>query len=192
MAQDVGFNVDDDTEDEFAPRPKRRLGKLTILLAAMLVAGAGFLGGVQLQKHSGDTSSGRAGARGGFSRAGGGFPTSLPGDFSGGFSGGFGGRGQGSGGGASAQPSAQPSAAQAATPAAQAATPAVIGTIVSVSGDTMVVKNFGGKLVTVTLTSGTAITKSVGASELQKGATVTVSGTTGADGKITATAVGAK
>ena len=46
---------DDELDEEFAPRPKARLGAATIALAALLVAGLGFVVGVYVQKHDGPT-----------------------------------------------------------------------------------------------------------------------------------------
>ena len=168
--------ADDELDDEFAPRPKARLGKLTVLLAAVLVAGLGFLGGVLVQKHHGSATTtaalgGGAGAAALRARTGGG-------GFAGG--GGFGG-GTAAAGSGSAAPGA-----------ASGATPTVIGTIVSVNGDTVVVKNFGGKLVTVTLSGDTTVTKAAKASDLLAGQTVSVTGSTGSDGTVSATAIGAQ
>jgi hypothetical protein len=177
MTQDtVVDDVDgaDEIEEEFAPQPKRKLGKASVLLAALLVAGVGFIGGVEAQKHHTGSSAATTGfaARAGAAR-GEGFQGG------GGFAGGTGGLPGGT-------------ATSSAAPGATASTPTVIGTIVSVTGNTMVVKNFAGKLVHVTLSASTAVTKTVPTSALTKGQTVTVIGTTGTDGKVAATSVGAK
>ena len=159
----------DDLEDEFAPQPRRKLGKLTVLLAAVLVGGLGVIGGVELQKHLGTSSSAASGcaalARGG----------------TGGTSG-FPGGGSFPGGGGSTSSSSTGSGSTATTPA-------VIGQIASISGQTMVVKNLGGKEVTVHLTNTTTITKSYSAPALAAGQTVSVAGTTGTDSSVTATSV---
>src|ERR1700712_4220180 len=66
---------DFDLDEEFAPQPRHKLGRLTGVLAVLLIVGLGILGGVALQKHYGSSSSAtsafaRAGAAGG-ARAGG-------------------------------------------------------------------------------------------------------------------------
>jgi hypothetical protein len=182
MSEDEAMTVEipiDEIEEEFAPQPKGKLGKATVLLAVLLVAGLGFIGGVEVQKHHTNSTSGAFGGRTGAAAraaAGAGFAAGT---------GGFGGRTGGlTGGGAGTG---------AATGAGQSpATPTVIGTIASISGNTMIVQNFGGKSITVKLTATTAVTKTVASSALTKGQTVTVTGATGSDGTVTATAVGAK
>ena len=53
---------DGDDEPEFRPRPRRRAHALTFVLAGALLIGAGFYGGVLLQKHEdhGSTSASAA------------------------------------------------------------------------------------------------------------------------------------
>ncbi|MHC5797170.1 hypothetical protein ACVXZ4_13540 [Lacisediminihabitans sp. FW035] len=65
------------------------------------------------------------------------------------------------------------------------------GTIVSVSGSTMVVKAQDGTQKTVTIASSTRVTKtsSASVSDLKAGQTVTVIGATGSNGDIAATSV---
>jgi hypothetical protein len=67
----------------------------------------------------------------------------------------------------------------------------VIGTVVSVKGKTMTVKDLGGKRHVVHLTDATTATRTtalpVGA--LTAGTTVSVEGTTNADGSVAATAI---
>ena len=158
----------DEIEADFAPRPKQRLGKSTVLLAAVLLAGLGFLGGVQVQKSRATTGT-RAGALpGGGNFRGGSFPSglTLPGGFN------------------------QPGTGQSS--GSTTSGPAVIGTVVSVKGNTLTVKNFAGKTVTVTLAGDTPIAQAVKATALRAGQSVAVSGTTGADGKVTATQVTAR
>ena len=58
--------------DELPRRPRRKLATpLTATLAAVLIAALGFIGGVQVQKSSADSSSSPRAA--GFTRGGGGF-----------------------------------------------------------------------------------------------------------------------
>jgi len=158
----------DEIEADFAPRPKQRLGKSTVLLAAVLLAGLGFLGGVQVQKSRATTGTQAGALPGGGNFRGGNFPSglTLPGGFT------------------------QPGAGQRS--GSTTSGPAVIGTVVSVKGNTLTVKNFAGKTITVTLAGDTPIAQTVKATALRAGQSVTVSGTTGADGKVTATQVTAR
>ncbi len=194
----VGNELDgdyDELDSEFAPQPRKKLGVLTIGLAALLVAGAGFLGGLQVQQHEGSTTSSNpftaaAARRGATTGTGGGAA---------GFAGGFGGRtgtgttGSGTGTTGSGAGGTGTGAGGAGTGTGSTTSiPAVIGQIVSVSGDTVVVKNLGGQMITVKLSGTTTITQTATASDLKAGQNVTVSGTTGSDGTVTATAVGAR
>lgn len=74
---------------------------------------------------------------------------------------------------------------------ATAAGPVVIGTVVSSTATSLVVKNFAGRTVTVNLGEGTAVTHStaVAPAALRPGTAVSITGTTGPDGSVTATAV---
>ncbi len=71
---------------------------------------------------------------------------------------------------------------------ADAGPPAVVGTVSAVSGETLTVTDFGGTAVTVTV-PGTAAVTSSGLGHPKVGDPVSVSGTKGADGAVTATAV---
>jgi len=171
-------DADDELDAEFAPQPRKRLGKLTIGLAALLVAGAGFLGGLQVQKHEGSTSTVNPFAAAAARRG-----TGTGGTAGGGGFGGFGGAtGTGTGGGAGGTTGGT----------GTSTIPAVIGQIVSASGNTVVVKNLGGQEVTVKLSDTTIISQTATAADLKAGQNVTVSGTTGADGTVTATSVGTR
>lgn len=84
-----------DPDEVLPPRRRRSLRPLTAVLAAVVLVGAGFLGGVQIQKHYGGSSSGSAsGAAAAFaSRAaagGAGAAGGAPGFFGGGAGGGAG------------------------------------------------------------------------------------------------------
>jgi hypothetical protein len=162
--------VDDayeDDEDLLEIPPPRRLSRVTALLVAGIVAVAGFAGGVLVQKHH------DAGATAAAAPAAAGFRF-------GGAGGGTGGLGQVPGG-------------QAAAGGAGAATaPAVVGQVVSVSGTTLTVKNFAGKTVKVTVPEGTSVSSVVPLSSLKAGTNVSVTGTAGADGSVTASGVTAR
>lgn len=177
----------DELDAEFAPQPRRRLGKLTVLLAALLVAGGGFLAGVQVQKHQPATPTAGAFA----ARRGTGTGTGT--GFGGGFGGGFAGAGGASGAAGGRTGTGTAGAPTSATGGTSAGSvPAVIGQIVSITGDTVVVKNLGGKMITVKLSSDTTVTQAATAADLKAGQTVIVSGTTGSDGTVTASTVGTR
>jgi len=66
--------------------------------------------------------------------------------------------------------------------------PAVVGTVSAVTGETLTVTDFGGTAVTVTV-PGTATVSASGLGHPKVGDPVSVSGTKGADGAVTATSV---
>jgi hypothetical protein len=169
--------------------PPRRVSRLTVVLAAGLVAALGFAGGVLVQKQhdaglAGSPTAGAATAARQFARAngfGGAGPTGglgadSPGTGQGGpaGSGGTGSGGTGSGGTGSAS-----------------GTPVVVGTVVSVGRGTLVVQNFAGAKVTVRVPTGTPVT-SASLTGLRAGMTVSVTGTKAADGTVTATSVSSR
>jgi len=169
-------HTEDELDEEFAPHRRQRLGKATVLLAVLVIAGGGFLAGAYTQKTQ--TPAPSAGANR-LSLAGGTGGT-------GGTGGGGGAAGAGrTGRGGAASASAAPSGAEAAPDAG----PAVIGQVVKVTGDTVVVENLGGKQVTVTLSPDTTVSKAATIGDLAPGQTVTVGGTTGPDGNVAATTV---
>jgi hypothetical protein len=164
-----------DLDDDFDMHQNwggRKVSRLTSILAVGIIAAAGFAGGVALQKNhdvglttaSTTTGAGRASA---FAGAGGGF--------GGGAGGGAGGSGTTAGGTTNGT-------------GAAAATPAVVGTIASVSGSTITVKNFAGTTVTVHIPATASVT-TPGLTPLTAGMTASVVGAKAADGSITATAV---
>jgi hypothetical protein len=159
----------------------RRPGKLTTLLIAGILAVLAFGGGVVVQKHYGSSSSGSAAAGGFGQRAGGAGGT-------GGFPGGAGG-GTGAAGGTGTGTGTAGGTGTAA--GADASTPAVVGTVVKVSGTTVTVKNFAGKTVKVTVPASTAISLSsaLKLTGLKAGTSISIVGTTAADGSVTASAV---
>jgi len=169
---DPALSPEGDDDLDLAPPPRRHLGALTGTLLAGLLAAGTFAGGVLAQKSHdrgllAGATVGRAGRTAAF--AGGGFA-------GGGFAGGAGGGGAGGGGAGSGT---------------AAAGPVVIGTVVSSTGTSLVVKNFAGRTVTVSLGEGTAVTRStaVAPAALRPGTAVSITGTTAPDGSVTATAV---
>ena len=153
-----------DISAELAAPPRRKLPWLTLLLAGGLVAGAGFIGGVLVEKGQGhSSSSGFAGRSfGGTGRGAAGTGTGTGGGFGGG---GFGG---GTGGGG-----------------------ATIGTVKLVDGSTIYVTDTSGNIVKVTTGASTkvSIAQSGKVSQLKPGATVTVRGTADAGGDVAASTV---
>ncbi|RZS87204.1 hypothetical protein EV189_2628 [Motilibacter rhizosphaerae] len=174
------------------PRTTRVLGG-AVLVVLVFVAGAA------LERHE-LRSSGTTPAAG--ARAGG-----LGGLGAGGFgAGGYGGfrqrtgtgTGRGSGAEAGGAAGELPGGAPAGAPgtggaagSSAAAGPAVVGTVVKVSGSTVTVRNFAGKLVTVQVPAGTSVTRTTTTPlrALEAGSTVSVSGTAGTDGSVTASAL---
>ena len=151
-----------DDDLDLAPPPRRHLGALTGTLLAGLLAAGTFAGGVLAQKsHDRGLLAGATVGRAGRTAA---------------FAGGAGGGGAGGGGAGSGT---------------AAAGPVVIGTVVSSTGTSLVVKNFAGRTVTVSLGEGTAVTRStaVAPAALRPGTAVSITGTTAPDGSVTATAV---
>jgi hypothetical protein len=164
---------DADDDEDFAPRPRQRYGLLSGMLVLALAIALGFLGGEIVQKHYGTAASATG-------------LTARRAAFAGG-EGGFGGFGAGTGTGNGAGTGARAGTGNAAG-TGTTTTPAVIGTVASIKGNTVVVKNLGGKSVTVHLTTATTITVSVKNKALKVGQTVAVVGTTAA-GIVTARSV---
>jgi hypothetical protein len=152
--------------------PRRWWNRGTLVLGAVAVLLAGFLGGLQVQKHWGTaaTASNQTGTAG-FNRNTTGGYQGFPGGA--GRPGGFG-TGTGSGAAASA------SAAAATT-----------GTVKLVDGSTIYVQTPDGDVVTVKTTGKTSVQTSAKSSlkNIKAGQTVTVQGPAGSDGTVTATSV---
>ena len=162
----------DDLADELAAAaPRRWWNRGTLVLGVVALLLAGFLGGIQVQKHFGTTNAtaGRAGA---------GAPGGGTGRFAGGQGGypGFGGAGRV---GSTAAP----------TPAA-----GTTGTVKLVDGTTLYVQTADGTVVTVRTSGNTAVRSAAKASlkSLKAGQTVTVAGAADAEGTVTATSVTAQ
>lgn len=146
--------------------PARRLPALTKLLLAGILVAVAFAGGVFIQKqHDAGLTSGAQGLPAGL--AGGGFP----------------GGGQTAGGGAASGTGTGSGSATSG--------PVLVGTVVSVSGDTVTVKDLGGTDHTVRVSSTTTLAAAGAdwANALKSGATVSVNGTKADDGSVTATGV---
>lgn len=155
--------IKDDLAAEIVRRRRRQMPRLTAVLAAAVLVGAGILGGIEIQKHWGPTSSSGSGAR-----LGGGNAASLRAAFQSRFGGaGFRGGGfGGSGGGAS-------------------------GTVTLVKGGDLYVTEASGNTVLVHTSAGSRVTKTVSGSvtSIHPGDTVSVNGTQAANGSWTASSI---
>jgi len=167
----------DDLTVVLTRRPRAKLPSLTLVLAAVVVASAGFLGGALVGKHYGSSSSGNLAAA--FSRLAGAraSATASAGSGSGGTGSGTGsGSGFGFGGGRGG---------------AFGAGSATIGTIKLIDGRTVYVQTTAGDIVQVATSAGTKVTISsaVPVKDLQPGETVIVEGSKNSSGAIAATSI---
>jgi hypothetical protein len=168
-----GLGYDDEFGERLPPRPRRRLlTPWTALLFAILLGAAGFYVGVRVEKNHASSSGAGAGLAGRLSAGG----TSAKGGFAARFArgtsatsgagGGFAGGGFPGGGGTA-------------------------GTIASVNGKTIYLTETSGNTVKVKLNSATTVkkTQTVSKQKLYPGDSLMVTGATGKNGVITATAV---
>lgn len=161
--------VDDDPVDDrdglaaelAAAAPRRWWNRGTLALGLLTLVLAGFLGGLQVQKHFGATTS----------SAQSGMPTGFPG----GGAGAFGGRGM---------PSGAPQTGSAAAAGTN-------GTVKLVDGTTIYVQTADGTVVTVKTGDSTDIKIATEGTlkDVKAGDSVTVQGAADAEGTVTATAV---
>jgi hypothetical protein len=170
---------DDELTAVLTRRPRAKLPSVTLVLLALIVATAGFIGGVVTGKHYGSSSS-RSSAAAAFSRfaaAGASSSAGATGGSGGGF-GGFGGAGRtGTGAGS--------------TGGGFTAANATIGTIKLVDGKTVYVQTTAGDIVQVSTSAATKVTvsSSVPVKDLQPGETVIVLGGKNSSGGVTATSI---
>ncbi len=156
---------DDELTVVLTRRPRVKLPSLTLVLVTLVVASAGFLGGIVVGKHYGSSGSGSPASA--FSRfAAGASATARTGSGAG-----LGGRASGGG--------------------EFAAGNATIGTIKLIDGGTVYVQNPGGDIVQVSTSPGTKVTASstVRVKDLQPGETVIVEGSKNSTGGVTATSI---
>jgi hypothetical protein len=158
---------DDDLDAVLTRRSRAKLPSLTLVLAALVVASAGFLGGIVVGKHYGGSGSGSPASA--FSRFAAGASATAGTRSSSGA--GLGGPGGGSGGFAAGN--------------------ATIGTIKLIDGGTVYVQTSGGDIVQVSTSAGTKVTASstVPVKDLQPGETVIVQGSKNSRGGVTATSI---
>ncbi len=176
---------DDDLTVVLTRRPRAKLPSLTLVLAAVVVASAGFLGGAMVGKHYGSSSSGSLAAafRGLAARA---SATASAGSGSGSGSG-SGGTGSDSGGTGSGSGFGFGGGRGGAFGGGNA----TIGTIKLIDGRTVYVQTTAGDIVQVATSAGTKVTVSsaVPVKDLQPGETVIVEGSKNSSGAIAATSI---
>jgi hypothetical protein len=169
-------------------RPRAKLPSLTLVLVGIVVASAGFIGGIAVGKHYGSASSrGSASAIGGFpGGASGGFPAGASGGFPAGASGPAGG-----GAPSSATGQGAPSGGLGNPGGGLAGGNATVGTIELIDGSTVYVKTSAGATVQVSTSKGTKVTVSSTApvKDLKPGVTVIVEGSKNSSGGVTATSI---
>jgi hypothetical protein len=156
---------DDELAAVLTRRSRAKLPSLTLVLAALVVASAGFLGGIVVGKHYGSSGSGS--------------PASAFSRFAAGASAPAGGTGSGSGAGLGGRGGGF------------LAGNATIGTIKLIDGGTVYVQTAGGDIVQVSTSAGTKVTASstVPVKDLQPGETVIVQGSKNSRGGVTATSI---
>jgi hypothetical protein len=172
---DVLSTVDDQRDDGLAEElarvaPRRWWNKATVVLGAAVLLVGGFAGGLQVQKHWGTAATASTAAAGfgaGQNRAGNG---AAAGGFPGGAGTGTGRRG---------------------TTTTTAAAAGTTGTVKLVDGSTIYVQTANGDIVTVRTNGNTTVStvKKGRIADVKAGQSVTVNGSTGSDGIVTATSV---
>ncbi|WP_328478278.1 hypothetical protein OHA21_04025 [Actinoplanes sp. NBC_00393] len=171
--------ADDLSAELAASAPRRWWNKGTVGLGVAALLMGGFLGGVQAQKQWGTAeTSAASGFPGGGMRGSGGFPGGLSAS-------GAPGLGQAN---ANANAGANAGAGQDAATTAAAGT---TGKVKLVNGKTIYVETEDGTVVTVKTDGGTTVStaKKGKLSDVKAGDAITVQGSTGDDGTVTATSV---
>lgn len=162
-----------DLGSDLAAAAPRRMTRSTLFLAAGVVLVAGFVGGIEVQKHWGATASAATGfpSAGQNRRAGNG--TDGSGGTSGGVRGSF--------------PQGMPGAAQGGSSGAGGTT---LGTVQKISGNVIYLRTVSGQTMKIKATGSTKVQVSAKGSlgDLKAGVTVVVRGSTGSGG-MTATSI---
>ncbi len=152
---------DDDLGEQLESRaPRPKITKVTVVLAGALLLVAGFVGGSLSQKHWGTPTSSNPFANLANARGTGAFPGGVGASGAAGFTG----RGTGAG-----------------TP--------ITGTVKLVDGTTVYVVTSDGTVVVVKTGTTTTVSAASTLSALTAGSSVTVTGQTGSDGSVTASAI---
>ena len=164
---------DDGLTAVLARRPRAKLPSLTVVLVVVVVASAGFIGGIVVGKHYGSSGSGSVASRFGAFAAAGGAAASRTGLAAPALAAraGLCRRGGGTGGFAGGN--------------------ATVGTIKLVDGNTVYVQTSAGDIVQVSTSAGTKVTVSstVPVKDLQPGETVIVEGSKNSSGGVSATSI---
>jgi hypothetical protein len=162
---------DEPDELELPRRPRRRLlgtggSPIPLALLGVLLIACGFIGGVLVEKGQSSSSS-PAGSGTGFASRLGALRRAS----------------SGAGGGSLAQSGSSGSSASFTRP--------TLGTLAYLSGSTLYVTNVEGNTVRVRTSVGTSVTKTVKATVkgIHPGETVTITGSTGSDGAISAESI---
>jgi hypothetical protein len=168
---------DDELTAVLTRRPRAKLPSVTLILVALVVASAGFIGGIVVGKHYGSSNSRSGGAAAAFSRFAAAAGASASTSTGRGAGGGFGGFGGGAGGAGAA--------------GAFGAGNATIGTIKLVDGKTVYVQTTAGDIVQVSTSAATKVTvsTSVPVKDLTPGETVIVVGSKNSSGGVAATSI---
>jgi hypothetical protein len=159
---DAATSADNELLTQILARRRRRLPRMTMALAALLVLALAFVVGAEVQKHYGKTAAATGGTAGGGAAA---FARAR------GAGGGFGGAGSAGGfGGAASGPT---------------------GTVTLIKGSTLYVTDSSGTTSLVKTTAASRVTKTVSSSvkNIRPGSVVTVVGTQAKDGSYTATSI---
>jgi hypothetical protein len=168
--------LEDDDADITAVPPRRHVPALTKLLFVAIIGALAFGGGVLVQKQHDATLTSAS---------------RVP-DFASLFGGGGLPAGPGGGGGGAAASSAPGAGGQGGSAASSTGdVPVLIGTVESISGSDLTVKDLGGTshVVHATATTTLSVIGADWSGSLKAGATVSVQGVKAADGSVTATAV---
>jgi hypothetical protein len=142
--------------------PRRWRNRATPALFGVFLLAGGFLGGVLVQKHWGKTTTTATTTTAATSRGASGFSGQMPGAGASGAPGGFGGPGGGT---------------------------ATTGILKTITTTALVIQTAAGKTVTVTIADSTKVQQTVTLAKLKAGQALTIQGSTGTDGAITATSV---
>jgi hypothetical protein len=168
----AALDLEDDDADITALPPRRRVPGLTKVLFIAIIGTLAFAGGVLVQKQH-DAALATT-------------PASLASLFAGGLP-------TGGGGGLSGGLGGAPTSSAPATGGSGSTgdVPVLIGTVVSVSGSELTVKDLGGTshVVQATATTTISVVSADWSASLKVGATVSIEGSKAADGSVTATAV---
>ena len=181
--------------DELPRRPvRKRMGAASLLLCGTVIAAAAFYGGVLTEKHSAKSTVTASGGTGAALRAGAGGGAAAAGGGAGAAAGAGTGRAGATGGGGGAAGRAGGAAATGAatgTGSGGALAGATFGQIKLIDGANIYVTDQTGNIVKVATTPQSQITLTTTgtARDVKPGDTVVVTGPTGADGTVDATAV---